>query len=844
MSFPAQITDGDYSVARREYPCQNLMHVHNGRIYVVNLYEPTSSSAAVTVHRSMDGGETWTECDAGNRKSISKPGYYFSYGVCRDGDDLIVAHSQSLTIDRFSMASNTWQARVASGGPATEDCRTQTLNHPAGRCFPVKRSDGSIVVLYQAPPVSPPQYSFYFMPRAKYAIWTGSAWLGPYVVLADTLSTGIWTDEGAIGAVLGKNNRVHFFVESYDGAQPPEADLHHAALESNNTLGRVRSITNNWDVTEFQETRVGAPAYSATEDLLMLPYLGERYGERRLIVATAPSVADPVWTSETPPYTLYTTTRPNYYPSIDGTGSYMVAIASDTQTGLVWRIGGADDGTVVYSGRVNGTWSDPMEIYQPYGLESLYAVPTDDYTVGVYVSLRASDGTPSGQYLEFPSVQPPEGVVRFIPPGSSHPTPSRIGPFKYGNALYGHFTNIAYYDGLPGRPSMYKSTDGGRTWNIVDPQTDLVGGWSGLRLSSDHGRLGCDRYGDVFYLAWHENVDLPTGSTRLRIAKFDFATERWTSDISGAGPEIPGTPAAYSSTGDYANRPLTVLCARKSDGLLHIGYTSSPGVVSSITFDPASGAWGEPVTLAAGSRKYYATVAVSTGEKIHWFICSSTDSFPVNNTEVHLHHVTLDGETVCDFQTLSTDIGDAWYGNVGQPDIGYGEIAITALSRTLVNGVSQHYLFTAPEANNPTWTTEILPKPGGDRYMDSTLNPLDAFGTGAVYTSGTESTGVFFFSQNYSGTSWRGSRNDYREYFMEFPPSEERLNVMVSTYDEPGTHPPDFVRSKLWRLEKMGPGVWNTTMLYQEENDYILGAPNAATYAGQTPVGRIGNIAY
>ena len=456
-------------------------------------------------------------------------------------------------------------------------------------------------------------------------------------------------------------------------------------------------------------------------------------------------------------------------------------------------------------------------------------------------------------------------AYRFIPPGSTLPTPARIGPWEYGGALYGVFINAANYDGVPFRPSMYKSTDHGATWAIVNPQTS---GWTNNQVSAAHGVYSCDRYGDAIYLLWGQRGGVAgADQVTLRVARFSLTTDTWTADISGAGPTIAGYDAASNNAGDHADRPLKVLVARKTDGALCIAYTSATnasgrGVASYVTYTPGVG-WGTPVTLRDDSaRNHYPVAALSSNAgKIHWFLCSDTDSVPTTGSTRQLHHVTLDAAgTLHTYQTLSADIGRAWYGGAGQPDIGdngaYEELAITALSASTTAGLSSHLLFTAPEGDTPAWATETLPMPGGDFYLDNELNALNAFASCCAYTSGTQAIGFFFFSQNYFGTSTRGS-NDYREYFIQYPPSASRLNVIVGTYDEPGaTAPPTVVNSRLWRMEKTGPGAWTSTVIYTEENDYLLGAPASLwltaapvaagwtfSYLGSSPVGGFGGTA-
>ena len=330
---------------------------------------------------------------------------------------------------------------------------------------------------------------------------------------------------------------------------------------------------------------------------------------------------------------------------------------------------------------------------------------------------------------------PSEPVV-FIPPGGANRGSRHAdfaGPWKYNGKIYGCFTNLIYYE-VPNPEDgihMYVSSDDGNTWSIADEKASSF--WTSLAGSV--GGYSFARVGDVIYMAWMQTVNTSWQQYTLRISSFDLATETWTADASGAGPTVTLRLVRYSNNGTTRGRLHYILRA-KSNGTMYLFYTggyngSSRTLPYYITWTPGGG-WGSPASIYNdAARNHYVVNAINSGNRMHIFLCSDTDSFPTTTTDTYLHHVTLsESETLQTYQTVGTDISTNPSQHVGLPGAGtFGsetQLAIGALSGSLAApNLSKHYVFTATEGDNPSWTTDTLDFPSGADwyYEDTTVNP-------------------------------------------------------------------------------------------------------------------------
>ena len=398
-------------------------------------------------------------------------------------------------------------------------------------------------------------------------------------------------------------------------------------------------------------------------------------------------------------------------------------------------------------------------------------------------------------------------AYKFIPPGYASRDGTRAefaGPWEYNGNLYGCFSNMSYFD-VPPMPwglNMYKSTDRGEKWAIVDPQNGDF--WEDI----DHDAVSFARIGNIIYMAWQSDYGLARWDQRqLRISMFDLEADEWTADISGGGPATAGRLTAYSNIGTTGHHYEHRMRA-KANGTLYLVYCGGYNgnnwlVLNYTTYTPGTG-WGTPATIKTElSRHHYPVNAVAVGNKIHVFSASTTTRIPTI-VAPHLHHVTIsEADTIQTYQTLSTDVSITTETYVSLPAADGNEIAISCLTGTAVDLLSTHTLFTADEAENPVWTTtnmEFPPlSPAGWYYTDKSANPQGAVVAAQIFVSGT-------------------------------------LYSFVATIHEP---PPDSYpdESTLWLQKRVGES-WELSEIYTEnqtlnpDNYYLIGTPQPAEVTG------------
>jgi hypothetical protein len=300
--------------------------------------------------------------------------------------------------------------------------------------------------------------------------------------------------------------------------------------------------------------------------------------------------------------------------------------------------------------------------------------------------------------------------------------------------------------------NIYKSLDDGNTWAIVDEQDSTSWPQSGTGTWGYNSIAVDDRDTPTKVYVAYTKGSGAAGSDQhtFYLAEFDFATETWSVEVGGAGPNSVARKTLFSENDTHSGRRRYVLVAR-TDGLLVLFYTASWngngwGVTNYVTHDVGGAGWGTPAALLnSGSRHQFSLSALPvTGDKVHLFYASNTDLFPTTNTQDHLHHVTVnDDYSLNTEQTLTTVCAPDPQTNTGLPAIGsYGSsdyISIaTLLSETQATGVSKQQLYLAPLVDDPVWGSgELMPFPvtidGDHFYFDSEVNANNSWSSSIIF---------------------------------------------------------------------------------------------------------------
>lgn len=196
----------------------------------------------------------------------------------------------------------------------------------------------------------------------------------------------------------------------------------------------------------------------------------------------------------------------------------------------------------------------------------------------------------------------------------------QTGPFLIGGALYVLSDDFDVNPGLLSA-TMYKSTDNGLTWTILD-------GANGPSTGGASGEFGVCSDGTKIFLS-HGG---PTDAT-LFVAIFDTGSETWTSNTDS------GIALSFSVTGN----PTTGISFRAFDSKCVVGFSPASLIVTTITptfvdrvgyviFDPvgltfssvtAIGQIGDPTVLASW---IIATVQPGNGFTHFFMVAKSTSN--------------------------------------------------------------------------------------------------------------------------------------------------------------------------------------------------------------------------
>jgi len=177
-----------------------------GALYAVVL---NTSASLIEVHKSIDGGSSWTEQDSGNSRSHS--GATHSYGAEISGTTIYVAYRTStntLRVRGFDTATDTWAgADVGAADASTVAAATHNVRVNI-------RSDGDIVVQYRNSGTQDSTYTRY----------EGSSWT----------EVTYWSTNTSwpVSSILGDSDLIHQFVRD-----ATTTNLVHKTLTSANGSG-------------------------------------------------------------------------------------------------------------------------------------------------------------------------------------------------------------------------------------------------------------------------------------------------------------------------------------------------------------------------------------------------------------------------------------------------------------------------------------------------------------------------------------------------------------------------------------------------------------------------------
>lgn len=409
ITYPSQISDYDFTLTYLMFPGTTFgPFSYANRLYVVNAVYNVATPTYVTVHRSIDNGLTWQECDAGNRKALSPTAQdgNAAIGISIDGSDIIVGINPAMEVHRFSMYASAWEAVLASSGPTVNDPHTATWLTKIARLFPARRSDDSLIVQYQtdSDAFSAPPFTFYF-PRFRYAVYDG-AW-------NDFSVTGYGPsdlkNEVAAGACLNlDNDRYHMFFLLPD----PDTGfpyLKHASVASDGTLDTIVDVAAS---IEIANSGSNIPSCVVSQPICAngVVYIAFVGNDSKVYCAYATSGESPAFTVEEVPGLESDTNNKDYFPNTSTPGNILSLAFGGLMMGTLFsanpddassndgfrafylpiellendpdtlylftRVGGSSDWgstNYVYSRRTAAnTWTNPVEVYNPNHMNSIW----------------------------------------------------------------------------------------------------------------------------------------------------------------------------------------------------------------------------------------------------------------------------------------------------------------------------------------------------------------------------------------------------------------------------------------------------------------------------------------
>lgn len=307
----------------------------NGKLYSVQttIGSGGGNINGVGVFRSTDGGSTWTQMDAANAPTSG-----FGTAFFDSANSLLIFGLVTITfpqtqqatfLKNFNLATETWQANFAPGGPVAKTVVQQVF----------KRPDGTIFIVYDFGSTNPGGTT-----RLRGAFWNGAAWSASIDLGANTLgidasgnivvaNTGAVMDaSGNINLAFSNNTRSYLFYQQ---------------VLANNTLGP----SNQFLGTGFVNTKpvVGTVLISGSNILISIVTNASK--NNTLLIGTPLNA--PVWSSVSPAVLSSASGHVNFAGPLATDGSNLIwmidtfdptfafdtyQLAKSTDNGQTWNL--------------------------------------------------------------------------------------------------------------------------------------------------------------------------------------------------------------------------------------------------------------------------------------------------------------------------------------------------------------------------------------------------------------------------------------------------------------------------------------------------------------------------
>jgi hypothetical protein len=298
MPLPAQISLGGNHFSPIPESGKCGPHEHNSALYLLLAHALSGVQTQIEAWKSTDGGETWAEVDAANHPPAGSPSVTGSevrqcvFRRCSDKRYLKVCYGDidnKLRICVFDMQTDTW-GTPSSVGPETGFPRGTAFF--GGGASLVQRSDDDYVVLYTRPVADREAIGAETYSRIAYVTYDGSSWGSP----VEVGETGVERSYAAMRAVVGADDRIHFFVQASATAYSGFGSVRHRSLSSSYSLGTLQNISDVW--RGDQRRCVGA-AY-ADSSRIIVPFISDDGTDTPTVkIATASAADNPVWSLTT-----------------------------------------------------------------------------------------------------------------------------------------------------------------------------------------------------------------------------------------------------------------------------------------------------------------------------------------------------------------------------------------------------------------------------------------------------------------------------------------------------------------------------------------------------------------
>ena len=203
----------------------------NGKLYLIQ--QTIGSGGAningLKVYRSADGGNTWTAMDAANSPTaafgtaaLDSANNRLIFGLVTDTSPQT---PQPIFLKNFSLATETWGANYATGGPNCNTVIQQVFLRP----------DTTVFVVYDFGSANPGGTT-----RLRGAFWNGSAWSSSIDLGANTIGIDA-TGNVAVnntGAAMDVNGLIHLAFTNNSRSY-----TFYQAVLTNSTLGNSHQFT-------------------------------------------------------------------------------------------------------------------------------------------------------------------------------------------------------------------------------------------------------------------------------------------------------------------------------------------------------------------------------------------------------------------------------------------------------------------------------------------------------------------------------------------------------------------------------------------------------------------------